>query len=130
MGPSTKNLSGRNADLAICVILLITIAAVFGQTVRFDFTDCDDTLYVNLNPHVNHGLSMEGISWAFTQSYATNWHPLTWLSHMLDCQVYGIEHPGGHHLTNVILHAINTILLYLILRQLMLDLWASAFVAA
>ncbi len=120
----------RGNDLAVCGLLLLAIAAVYGRTVRFDFTDCDDSLYVSLNPHVNGGVTVEGIVWAFTQSYAANWHPLTWLSHMLDCQLYGVEHPGGHHLTNVILHAANTILLFLLLRQLIYDLWASAFVAA
>jgi protein O-mannosyl-transferase len=118
------------ADLAVCGFLLLAIAAVFGQTVQYDFTDCDDSLYVTENPHVTGGMTAERVVWAFTQSYAANWHPLTWLSHMLDCQFYGLEHPGGHHLTNVILHAANTILLFLVLRQLIRDLGASAFVAA
>ena len=62
--------------------------------------------------------------------HAANWHPLTWLSHMLDCQLYGLNHPGGHHLTNVLLHAASAILLFLVLRQMTGDLWPSAFVAA
>ena len=117
-------------NLAVCAFLLLAIVAVFGQTARYDFTDCDDNQYVTENPQVMGGVSVEGVVWAFTRSHASNWHPLTWLSHMLDCEFYGLEHPGGHHLTNVILHAANTILLFLLLRQLICDLWASAFVAA
>ena len=75
------------------------------------------------------GLTAEGIAWAFTTSHASNWHPLTWLSHMLDCQLYGLK-PGGHHLTNVLLHAATAILLFLVLRRMTGDLWPSAFVAA
>src|SRR6202030_858627 len=85
--------------------------------------------YVYKNPQVFRGLTSEGIIWAFTQSHAANWHPLTWLSHMLDCQLYGLS-PGGHHLTNVLLHSANAILLFLVLRQMTGSLWRSAFVAA
>ena len=81
------------------------------------------------NPQVDDGLTIEGIAWAFTSRHASNWHPLTWLSHMLDCQLYGLT-PWGHHLTNVLLHAATAILLFLVLRRMTGDLWPSAFVAA
>jgi tetratricopeptide (TPR) repeat protein len=103
---------------------------VFGQSIGHDFTDCDDPDYVSENPHVAHGVTAEGIAWAFTQRHAGNWHPLTWLSHMVDCELYGLRHPGGHHLTNVLLHAATTILLFLVLRQMTGDLWPSSLAAA
>jgi hypothetical protein len=121
---------GILVDLAVCALLVLAVAAVFGQTVRYEFTDCDDPEYVTENPQVLGGVTVAGLVWAFTKSHAANWHPLTWISHMADCQLYGLENPGGHHLTNVMLHAANSILLFLILRRLIRDLWASAFVAA
>ena len=81
------------------------------------------------NPVVARGLTFKGIVWAFTSIHAANWHPLTWLSHMLDCQLYGL-HPGGHHLTNVLLHTATVIALFLVLRQMTGAFWRSAFVAA
>ena len=78
---------------------------------------------------VARGLTFKGVAWAFTRAHAFNWHPLTWLSHMLDCQLYGL-HPGGHHLTNVLLHTATVIALFLVLRQMTGALWRSAFVAA
>jgi tetratricopeptide (TPR) repeat protein len=102
---------------------------VFGQTLRHDFVNFDDHVYVYENPLVVRGLSTEGIIGAFTQTHALNWHPLTTLSHMLDCQLYGLK-AGGHHLTNVILHTISVLLLFLVLKQLTGALWQSAVVAA
>ena len=103
--------------------------AVFGQTLRHEFVDFDDNDYVYENPVVARGLTLKGIVWAFTRVHSANWHPLTWLSHMLDCQLYGL-HPGGHHLTNVLLHTATVIALFLVLRQMTGALWRSAFVAA
>lgn len=113
----------------VCLFLAAAVAMVFGQTVRFGFVNFDDDVYVTKNPEVTGGLTWKGIAWAFTHVYSSNWHPLTWLSHMLDCQCYGLN-PGGHHLTNVLLHGANVILLFLILRQMTGFLWRSAFVAA
>jgi tetratricopeptide (TPR) repeat protein len=93
-----------------------------------DFVDYDDDMYVTENPHVKNGITGESISWAFTTGHAYNWHPLTWLSHMLDCQLFGIE-PGWHHLTNLLLHIINTLLLFSVLKRMTGALWASGFVA-
>ena len=103
--------------------------AVFGQTLHHEFINFDDNDYVYENPVVARGLTFKGIVWAFTQTQSANWHPLTWLSHMLDCQLYGL-HPGGHHLTNVLLHTATVIALFLVLRQMTGALWRSAFVAA
>ena len=102
--------------------------AVFGQTLGHEFVDFDDDS-VYENPVVARGLTLKGIVWAFTHVHSANWHPLTWLSHMLDCQLYGL-HPGGHHLTNVLLHTATVIALFLVLRQMTGALWRSAFVAA
>jgi tetratricopeptide (TPR) repeat protein len=122
-------LNERWVVLAVCVFLAAVVWLVFGQTLRHDFVNLDDGAYVYKNPQVSRGLTTEGIIWAFTHSHASNWHPLTWISHMVDCQFYGLN-PGGPHLTNILLHATNAILLFLVLRQLTASLWRSAFVAA
>ena len=114
---------------AVCGILLLAVLVVFGQTVRHDFINFDDNDYVYANWHVRRGLTGEGTVWAITTYHAANWHPLTWLSHMLDCQLYGLK-PGGHHLTNVLLHAATAIVLFLALRRMTGALWPSAWVAA
>jgi hypothetical protein len=108
---------------------LLAVAAVFGQTVTYEFVNFDDPDYVYRNPRVTQGLTFDGIAWAMTTNCCTNWHPLTWLSHMLDCQIYG-PYAGLHHLTSVLLHAITAVLLFLVLRRTTGDLWPSAFVAA
>ena len=116
-------------DLLVCLGLVAGTWAVFGQTLTHDFVNFDDHVYVYENPLVIRGLSTEGIIGAFTHTHARNWHPLTTLSHMLDCQLYGLN-AGGHHLTNVILHTISVLLLFLLLKQMTDALWQSAFVAA
>jgi Flp pilus assembly protein TadD len=115
--------------LAVCGLLLLAVLAVFGQTVGHEFVNFDDNQYVSENWHVKRGLSGETVGWAITTFHTTNWHPLTWLSHMLDCELYGLK-PGGHHLTNVFLHAAAAILLLLALRRMTGALWPSAWVAA
>ncbi len=120
----------RRTVLAVCCLLALAVAVVFGQTVRHEFINYDDNAYVYDNPHLAHGLTAETVAWSFTSFYAANWHPLTWLSHALDCQLYGTQHPGWHHLTNVVLHAAVAILLFLVLWQMTGSLWPSAFVAA
>ncbi|PZR73182.1 MAG: hypothetical protein DLM73_11325 [Chthoniobacterales bacterium] len=122
-------LNERWIVLGVCIFMAAMVWFVFGQTLHHQFVNLDDGAYVYKNPQVSRGLTTEGIIWAFTHSHAANWHPLTWLSHMLDCQFYGLN-PGGHHLTNVLLHTANAILLFLVLRQMTGALWRSAFVAA
>lgn len=115
----------------ICTFLVVLVAVVYAQTVRFDFVNLDDDQYVYRNPDLARGLSAQGISWAFTETQrASHWHPLTWLSLLLDYQLYSLRWPGGYHLTNVLLHAANAVLLFLALRSMSGDLWPSAFVAA
>lgn len=128
-GNPATGLNNRWIVPGLCLFLAALVWLVFGQTIHHQFINLDDGAYVYKNPQVARGLTSEGIIWAFTQSHAANWHPLTWLSHMLDCQFYGLS-PGGHHLTNVLLHAANAILLFLVLRQMTGSLWRSAFVAA
>ena len=114
---------------AVCGFLLLAVALVFGQTVGHEFVNFDDDPYVYENPVVQKGLTLEGFRWALTYGEIGHWHPLTWLSHMLDCQLYGLQ-AGGHHLTNVLLHAATAILLFLVLWRMTGFLWRSAFVAA
>src|ERR1041384_5942484 len=116
-------------DLIVCLGLMAITWAVFGQTLTHDFVNFDDHVYVYENPLVIKGFSAEGMIAAFTHTHARNWHPLTTLSHMLDCQLYGLD-AGSHHLTNVILHTISVLLLFLVLKQMTDGLWQSAFVAA
>ena len=115
--------------LGVCLFLAAITWLVFGQTLRHEFVNYDDGEYVVRNAQISRGLTLEGIGWAFTHVHSSNWHPLTWISHMLDCQVYGLN-PRGHHLTNVLLQAATAILLFLVLRQMTGAFWRSAFVAA
>ena len=116
-------------DLLISLFLVIAILSVYWQVRNHDFINFDDDLYVTINPHVQTGLTLDSIIWAFTSTHASNWHPLTWLSHMLDCQIYGMN-PGQHHLTNVLFHILNTLLLFFVFKRMTKDLWQSGFVAA
>jgi hypothetical protein len=115
--------------LTVCILLAAATLATYAQVVRFDFISWDDPLYVTDNPHVRRGLTLDGVRWAFTSSQGGNWHPMTGLSHMLDCQLYGLL-PAGHHLTNVLLHTANVLLLFIVLQTMTGALWRSAFVAA
>jgi len=101
----------------LCLGLAAMVWLVFGQTVHHQFINLDDGAYVYKNPQVFRGLTSEGIIWAFTQSHAANWHPLTWLSHMLDCQLFGAGNAGAMHLVNVLFHTANSVLLFLLLRR-------------
>jgi tetratricopeptide (TPR) repeat protein len=114
---------------AVCLVLAAITFAVFGQTAGFGFVNYDDQGYVYENPMVAKGLTLKGAVWALTYGGIGHWHPLTWLSHMADCQVYGLW-AGGHHLTNVALHAVAAMLLFLAFREMTGSLWRSAFVAA
>lgn len=126
--PKAKS-SARRQVLGACFFLVAITWLVFGQTVRYDFVNYDDNEYVYANPAITSGLNPHGIIYAFSGRHARNWHPLTTLSHMLDCQLWGVR-AGGHHLTNVVLHTIAVVLLFLILKQMTGAIWQSAFVAA
>src|SRR6202047_687754 len=112
---------------AICIGLVALTWAVFGQTFHHQFINYYDPLYVYDNSHVRAGLSWHGIAWAFTHVHSQNWHPLTTISHMLDCQLFGLN-PGGHHFTNLFLHTIAVLLLFVVLRDMTGNTWRSAFV--
>ncbi len=113
----------------VCIVLVLAVLAVFGQTAGFGFVNFDDNLYVYENAKVAGGLSLKGLAWVFTHTDCDLYHPLTMLSLMGDYQLHGL-HAGGYHLTNVLLHTASAILLFLILRQMTGALWRSAFVAA
>jgi len=119
---------GSKQSWAICLALAAMVFAVFGRTLGHQFIDFDDNDYVYKNPVVARGLTFQGFAWAFS-FHASNWHPLTWISHMLDCQLYGMN-PVGHHLSNVLIHAATAIALFLVLRSMTGSMWRSAFVAA
>jgi len=120
---------GRVVTGIVSVFLAVIVWIAFGQALRHEFVGYDDQRYVVQNPWVTNGLTPGGIKWAFTHVHASNWHPLTTISHMLDCQIYGLQ-PWGHHLTNILLHAAAAILLFFALRKLTGDLWPSLLVAA
>jgi Flp pilus assembly protein TadD len=110
------------------LLALVTIALYWPAT-SYDFVNYDDNVYVLDNAHVTGGLTLENARWAFRSGYAANWHPVTWLSHMLDCQLFGLA-PRGHHLTNVLLHALNAMLIFALLQQMTGATWRSLSVAA
>jgi protein O-mannosyl-transferase len=102
---------------------------LYSSVRHHEFLDFDDSQYVTKNIHVSTGLKLGNIVWAFTTFYAANWHPLTWLSHMMDCQLFGLN-SGSQHLVNVALHAANVLLLFLLLQRATGAVWRSFFVAA
>lgn len=115
--------------LAVCFVLVLMVWFAFGQSLAFDFVNYDDNQYVYENSHISNGLTQEGARRIVTHPHSSNWHPLTSLSHMLDCQLYGLT-PAGHHLTNLLLHLATVLLLFSTLRKMTGSLWRSAIVAA
>jgi protein O-mannosyl-transferase len=113
----------------VCLLLALGTALLYAPVLHFDFIKYDDQLYIINNPHVNQGLHWDQLGWCFQAGYASNWHPLTWMSHMLDCQMYGLK-AGGHHATNVVIHILNAVLLFLVLRTTTGAFWRSTVVAA
>jgi Tfp pilus assembly protein PilF len=125
----TAKLTKNQLAALVCLALAVITTMLYLPITHHNFVNFDDDDYITNNSHVQAGLTWAGVVWAFQTGAAANWHPLTWLSHMLDCQLYGLN-PGGHHSTNLIFHVINTLLLFLWLRQLTGTLWRSAIVAA
>jgi tetratricopeptide (TPR) repeat protein len=121
--------NGIRHDVLIILFLIIATAAVYGQVWNFDFINYDDFSYVRDNVIVQKGLTWKGIQWAFTSISQANWHPLTWLSYMLECELFGLS-PEVHHLVNLLFHLCNSILLFLVLKRMTGARWQSAFVAA
>ncbi len=114
--------------LLICALLPLVVVAVFWPATHNGFVNYDDPAYVLRNPWVQAGPTLQSLRWALTATSGANWHPLTWISHMVDCRLFGLQ-PCGHHLTSVVLHAINTLLGYLVLRKLTGSTWRSLCVA-
>jgi lipoprotein NlpI len=123
-----KRLNIRYDILVILFLVLIT-TVVYLQVKDHDFVNYDDNEYIAENLQVQAGLTFKSVAWAFTTYHVSNWHPLTWMSHMLDYQLFGLK-PGGHHVLNLLFHIINTLLLFIVLHRMTKALWQSAFVAA
>ncbi len=126
--PAVARLPLRAIGL-ISLLLVGVVGLVFHATLRHDFVNFDDDQYVYENAVVQGGLQPDGVKWAFTRRHSNNWHPLTWLSHMADCEMFGLN-PAGHHAGNVALHAFNAVLLFLLMGKLTNDLWVGALAAA
>jgi protein O-mannosyl-transferase len=123
-----RGVRSRSLTIIIYLFLAAISVTVFGQTIRYDFVNFDDDLYVYNAPAIQAGLTIKGIALAFTTPHARNWHPLATISHMLDCQLYGLK-AGGHHATNILLHTIAVLLLFRVLRQMTGAVWRSVVVA-
>src|SRR5262245_15858538 len=113
-------------ELWVCLLLSLTTLAVYWQIGHHEFLNYDDTVYVSANADVMQGLSARSIAWAFNDTTQANWHPLTWLSHMLDWQLFG-PNPRGHHLVNLAFHLANVLLLLALLQRTTGAFWKSAF---
>ena len=119
---------GRRECLIGAGLTLATLA-VYGRVISHQFINLDDDIYIYENPMVTAGLTARGLAWAFTTFHSANWHPLTWLSHMLDTQIFGLN-PGPHLIVNVVFHVLNTLLLFVLLQYMTHRPWRSALVAA
>ena len=120
-----KRTSSRvRPEVYVCLILLISTLAVYWPVNTYDFVNFDDMLYVAENPHVKDGFTRSGVAWALGlgEKGKTYWHPLTWFSHMLDCELYGLN-PGMHHRSSLMFHAANSLLLFVLLRRMSGAVW-------
>lgn len=129
LSQNTTTLHSLTSKLVLSFFLILVTSFVFWDVRTHKFLNYDDPLFVTENSHVQQGLTPEGIVWAFTNMEAKNWHPLTWLTHMLDCEIYGLN-AGGHHVTNLVFHLANTAMLFLVFLRMTGAFWRSAFVAA
>ncbi|MEJ2730330.1 MAG: hypothetical protein P8185_17810 [Deltaproteobacteria bacterium] len=116
-------------ELLVCLFLMLMTYFAYQQVGDHEFVTFDDGLYVTENVRVKSGINLENIAWSFTTTHASNWHPLTWMSHMLDVSLFGM-HPGSHHLVSLFFHLVNSLLLFFVFRRMTGDIWQSAFVAA
>ncbi len=116
-------------EFIVSFFMVLAILVIYSQTINFDFVLLDDDVYVTNNPHFNRGLRSEGIKQAFSQAHGGFWIPLTWVSYMIDSQLYGMK-PGGYHMTNILFHILNTLLVFTVFRKMTGDLWRSGFIAA
>lgn len=125
----SSRLSRQSRAAVLCLSLLLVTLAFYEPVIHNGLTNFDDIYYIVKNPHVQAGLTWDTVKWAFTNFYASNWHPLTWLSHALDCQIFKLN-PGGPHLESVLWHAGDAILLFLLLEGATGMIWPSLMVAA
>ncbi|HBG25919.1 MAG: hypothetical protein A2Y10_00680 [Planctomycetes bacterium GWF2_41_51] len=116
-------------SILICAFLAAAIIAVYWPVYKFDFVKYDDDVYVTDNKNVQNGFDFKNIKWAFTSGYASNWHPLTWLSHTLDYQLFK-DCAGGHHIINILFHIANSLLLFYLFKKMTSSLWPRVFIAA
>jgi tetratricopeptide (TPR) repeat protein len=121
--------SPAQRTLLLCLLLTVVVLVAYNPAIHNGFINCDDDVYITNNPQVRAGLTWATVKWAFTTSYQANWHPLTWLSHALDCELFGLN-PAGHHYVSVLLHAANAVVLFLFLQSATGFRWRSLMVAA
>jgi FOG: TPR repeat len=124
----TSAATSYGGEWMIYVLLACVTFAVYLPVRSLDFVNYDDVAYVTGNPNVSNGLTWKGVVWAFQNFHSSNWHPVTWISHMVDCQLYGLK-PAGHHMTSAFLHIANTLLVFRLLKGLTGAFWRAAFVA-
>ena len=126
--PQSREING-SLKFIICIFLVISTLAVYWQMQDHEFVNYDDDVYITSNLNVQAGLTRESVYWAFMTSHFSNWHPVTWLSHMLDYELYG-DRPKGHHLTSLFFHIASALILFIVLSRMTGELWRSGFVAA
>lgn len=126
---SAASREGLPLKLILCLALAVVTFVCYWPVRENGFIRLDDQEYLTQNPNVNAGLTWSGVAWAFATGHACNWHPLTWLSHMLDCQLFGLN-PAGHHLSNLLFHVANSVLLFVLLQRMTRSVWRSGLVAA
>jgi len=120
--------SPEKRTFVLSLLLVVFTLALYNQATHFAFVNFDDDRYVTENPHVQAGLTWDTVKWALTSTDEANWHPLTWISHALDCQLFRLN-PAGHHLTSIVLHAVSVVLLFLLLWRSTRRLGVGFFVA-
>jgi tetratricopeptide (TPR) repeat protein len=127
--PLSHNIRLKQGDLVILLGLAVITLGIYAQVIGHQFITLDDPTYIRENPNVNRGVTLAGLAWAFTTFHGANWHPLTWISHMIDCQLFGTN-AGRHLLVNTLIHAANTLLIFYFLLRTTHARWPSALVAA
>ncbi len=127
-GLASSFLDAQNSTMLVALALILLTLFAYYPLRKNDFVNYDDPAYVYSNQRVMKGLTVDNVAWAFKSTQLTNWHPLTWLSHMADVQLFGLR-PGGHHATSFLLHVVNVLLLFFLLCEMMGQMWPSAFVA-
>jgi tetratricopeptide (TPR) repeat protein len=130
---SIQGLLKQKREIFICLLLIVMVVIPYGQTIHHEFVDFDDEIYITLNPNIKKGFTIEGLACAFTSCAMVQgvalWHPLTWVSLLADYSLYGLN-PAGYHVTNILLHIANTLLLFLLLNRMTGAPWRSGLVAA